>query len=48
MLRIVGQKYCVVRRGLNVHRQVVKTDAKNARGLEGENARLFFPDLPTT
>ena len=42
MLGVVVQQYCVVRRGLNVHRQVLKTDAKNARGLEREKARLFF------
>ena len=48
MLGVVGQQYCVVGRGLNVHRQVVKTDAKNARGWEGEKARLFFRDLLTT
>ena len=42
MLGVVGQVYCVVGRELNVHRQVVKTDAKTARGLEGEKARLFF------
>ena len=50
MLGVVGQQYCVVGRGLNVHRQVVKTDAKNARGWEGEKARLFFATflLPET
>ena len=42
MLGVVGQVYCVVGRELNVHRQVVKGDAKTARRLEGEKARLFF------
>ena len=50
MLGVVGQQYCVVRRGINFHRQVLKTDAKNAQGLEGGKVRLFFATflLPET